>query len=102
MIAEVGGMVEVGGKRMDTALAPPSPGSTPMMVPSMMPSTATNRLNGVTATEKPRTRFAKPMVQYPRQASSGHLGIGSRNHSSNTRKVTTDRPTAMAIVAGQR
>jgi hypothetical protein len=63
MIAEVGGMVKVSGKRMATPLAPPSPGSTPMMVPSMMPSTATNRLNGVTATEKPRTRFSKPMVQ---------------------------------------
>ena len=46
MIAEVGGIVKVSGSRIATPLAPPSPGSTPMMVPSMMPTTAMNRLNG--------------------------------------------------------
>src|SRR5438309_3899544 len=49
MIADVGGIVNVSGSRMATPLAPPSPGSTPMMVPSVMPTTAMKRLNGVTA-----------------------------------------------------
>src|SRR5919204_4930407 len=61
MMAEVGGMVNVSGSRMATPLAPPSPGSTPMMVPSMMPTTATNRLNGVTAIWKPSRRFSRPI-----------------------------------------
>src|SRR5919206_56829 len=34
---------------------------TPMMVPSVMPITATNRLNGVTAIWNPRKRFSMPM-----------------------------------------
>jgi hypothetical protein len=39
MIAEVGDMLKVSGKRMAMPLAPPSPGNTPMMTPSTMPST---------------------------------------------------------------
>src|SRR5207244_11835102 len=54
MIAEVGGIVNVSGSRMATPLAPPSPGSTPMMVPSVMPTTASNRLKGEHAIEKPQ------------------------------------------------
>src|SRR5262249_58560682 len=53
MIADVGGIVNVSGSRMATPLAPPRPGSTPMMVPSVMPTTATKRLNGVTAIWNP-------------------------------------------------
>jgi hypothetical protein len=49
MMADVGGIVNVSGSRIATPLAPPSPGSTPMMVPSVMPTTATKRLNGVIA-----------------------------------------------------
>ena len=44
MIAEVGGIVNVKGSRIATPFAPPSPGSTPMMVPRTMPTTATPRL----------------------------------------------------------
>ncbi len=44
MMAEVGGIEKVSGRRMATPLAPPSPGSTPMIVPSAMPTTARNRL----------------------------------------------------------
>ena len=43
MMAEVGGMVNVSGSRMATPLAPPSPGSTPMMVPSAMPDHGQDR-----------------------------------------------------------
>src|SRR5262245_39044133 len=61
MMAEVGGIVNVSGSRIATPLAPPSPGSTPMMVPSRMPRTAMKMLNGVIATWKPRSRFSSPM-----------------------------------------
>ena len=37
MIAEVGDMPKVSGSRIATPLAPPRPGSTPMMTPSRMP-----------------------------------------------------------------
>src|SRR5438477_7736609 len=60
MIADVGGMRNVSGSRMATPLAPPSPGSTPMMVPSVIPTTATSRLKGVIAMWKPRMMFSKP------------------------------------------
>ena len=50
MMAEVGGIVNVNGSRMATPFAPPSPGKTPMIVPSAIPTTAMKRLKGVTAT----------------------------------------------------
>jgi hypothetical protein len=53
MIAEVGDIENVSGKRIATPLAPPSPGSTPMSTPSTMPSSITPMLNGCSATAKP-------------------------------------------------
>ena len=53
MIAEVGGIVNVSGSRIATPLAPPSPGSTPMMTPSTMPISISSRLNGDSTTAKP-------------------------------------------------
>ena len=53
MIAEVGDMENVSGSRIATPLAPPRPGSTPMMTPSMMPTSITRRLNGWMTTAKP-------------------------------------------------
>ena len=44
MIAEVGGIEKVSGRRIATPFAPPSPGRTPMMVPSVTPITARPRL----------------------------------------------------------
>ena len=38
MIAEVGDMLNVSGSRIATPLAPPRPGSTPMITPSTMPT----------------------------------------------------------------
>src|ERR671912_1765115 len=61
MIADVGGIVNVSGSRIATPLAPPRPGSTPMTVPSVMPTTAMNRLNGVIAIWNPRKRFSSPI-----------------------------------------
>ena len=53
MIADVGDMLKVSGSRMAMPLAPPSPGSTPMMTPSTMPSTISMMLYGCSTTEKP-------------------------------------------------
>ena len=44
MMAEVGGIVKVSGSRIATPLAPPRPGSTPMMTPSRMPTSIKARL----------------------------------------------------------
>src|SRR3990170_1616940 len=65
MMAEVGGIVNVRGRRIATPLAPPRPGSTPMIVPSAMPATATKMLNGVMAIWKPKNRFSSPMRSVP-------------------------------------
>ena len=53
MIAEVGDIENVSGSRIATPLAPPRPGSTPMMTPSMMPTSITRMLNGWSTTAKP-------------------------------------------------
>ena len=39
MMADVGDMLKVSGSRIATPLAPPRPGSTPMMTPSTIPIT---------------------------------------------------------------
>ena len=44
MMAEVGGMLNVSGSRIATPLAPPSPGKTPMMTPSRMPTSIRAKL----------------------------------------------------------
>src|SRR5262249_12348861 len=53
MIAEVGDMVKVSGSRIATPFAPPSPGKTPMMTPSVMPISISTMLYGVSTTAKP-------------------------------------------------
>src|SRR3954467_7832534 len=58
MIAEVVppgfcAMEKVSGSRIATPLAPPRPGSTPMMMPSTTPMNMSSRLNGDRATPKP-------------------------------------------------
>src|SRR6476660_968141 len=53
MMAEVGGIVKVSGSRMATPLAPPRPGSTPMITPSRMPTSIRARLYQDRATLKP-------------------------------------------------
>src|SRR5262249_44983470 len=63
MIADVGGIVKVNGSKIATPFAPPSPGSTPMMVPSTIPITAMTKLKGVTAIWNPRDRFSSPPMR---------------------------------------
>src|SRR5712671_5922814 len=59
MIAAVGDMEKVSGRRIATPLAPPNPGSTPMMTPSTMPTNISSRLNGWMTTAKPWKRSTK-------------------------------------------
>src|SRR6185503_3874875 len=53
MIAEVGDIENVSGSRIATPLAPPSPGSTPISTPSVMPTNISATLVGVSTTAKP-------------------------------------------------
>ena len=53
MMAEVGDMLNVSGSRIATPLAPPNPGSTPMMTPSTMPTIISRILKGCNTTAKP-------------------------------------------------
>jgi hypothetical protein len=53
MMAEVGGIENVSGSRIATPLAPPSPGSTPMMTPKRMPIIISKTLYQLSATAKP-------------------------------------------------
>jgi hypothetical protein len=53
MIAEVGGIENVSGRRIATPFAPPRPGSTPISTPRMTPTNISIRLNGVSATPNP-------------------------------------------------
>ena len=93
--------MNVSGSRIATPLAPPRPGRTPMMVPRAMPMTATKRLYGVIAIWKPRKRFSIPIAYCPSHASSGPLGIGTRNHFSKMKNVASGKRTATASTAGQ-
>src|SRR5437763_1843111 len=56
MIADVGDIVNVSGSRIATPFAPPSPGSTPMSTPRLMPTSISPKFIGVTTTEKPCSR----------------------------------------------
>ena len=53
MMAEVGDMVKVSGSKMATPLAPPSPGSTPISTPRMIPTNIKTRFIGVRMTLNP-------------------------------------------------
>lgn len=53
MMADVGGIVNVNGNKIAIPLAPPKPGKTPMITPSVTPTNINMMLNGVSATAKP-------------------------------------------------
>ena len=112
MIAEVGDIEKVSGSRMATPLAPPRPGSTPMMTPSTMPTTITidvERLqNDGEAVKQIGEFFHMPALatphssgsfvpdQKPRYSSIGPFGSGTRNHLSKMRNVTSGTPSEIA------
>ena len=90
MIAEVGGMVKVSGSRMATPLAPPSPGQ---HADDGAEDDADHRHEEVERRDRDLKAEEEVLDAHrfssPSQASSGPLGIGTRNHTSKTRKVTT-------------
>ena len=67
MIADVGDIANVSGSRIATPLAPPRPGSTPMITPSTMPVNISARLSGVRTTAKPLSRDESSSTSGPRQ-----------------------------------
>src|SRR5581483_8705872 len=59
MIADVGDIPKVSGSRSATPDTGPMPGRAPISVPTATPASAMNRLKGVSAIEKPRSRLSK-------------------------------------------
>src|SRR6267142_774846 len=107
----------VSGSRMATPLAPPRPGSTPMMMPRITPTNISIRLNGDKATPNPCISALISSTQppftgastdelirrhgaqlSPNAASSGPLGRGTENHISKIRKKATLTPTETGTV----
>src|SRR5829696_3958751 len=71
--APTGSKPYVTGKSMAIVAIGPTPGSTPINVPTMQPRKASPRFCSVSATLKPRPRFArKSLIAHGR----GHLVIG--------------------------
>ena len=58
MMAEVGDIENVSGRRMATPLAPPSPGRTPISTPSRMPISMKTRFFQVSTTANPCIKLA--------------------------------------------
>ena len=89
MIAEVAppgvcAMPKVSGSRMATPLAPPRPGSTPMITPRITPVNMSAMLVGVSATPKPCiSDWISSTSQFsPSRRSSEPLGSGTLNQIS--------------------
>jgi hypothetical protein len=53
MMADVGGIENVNGSKIAIPLAPPKPGKTPIITPSVTPININMMLKGVSATAKP-------------------------------------------------
>src|SRR5689334_24378797 len=80
MMAEVAppgvcAMVKVSGSRMATPLAPPRPGSTPMITPRITPMNMNSRFFSENATAKPPARaWISATSAHPEQSFDGTLG----------------------------
>src|SRR6185369_14462498 len=59
MIPEVGSMPKVSGSSSATPEGGPMPGNAPIRIPTITPTVAMSRLNGVSATENPIDRLAR-------------------------------------------
>src|SRR5687767_357554 len=68
MSAPVGSSLAVSGSSIATVSAGPTPGSTPMNVPSVTPMKPHSRLIGFSATPKPAIRASKASKSNPRAA----------------------------------
>src|SRR6185312_7850459 len=74
-------IVNVSGRRIATPFAPPSPGSTPMMTPRMIPANISIRLNQESATSKPPIRCPISSIAALSGVPEGRLerALGQRN-----------------------
>src|ERR1700752_2190386 len=100
MMAEVAppgvcAMLKVSGSRMATPLAPPRPGSTPMMTPRITPVNMNSRFCSVSATAKPPARacISATSVQ-PEQSFDGTLGQRHQEPALEDREQTHRGPDA--------
>src|SRR5262245_2153266 len=66
MKAEVGSTLNVMGKRSAMVSAGPSPGNTPIAVPSVVPTRHHSRFCGVSATAKPFASWDRTSISAPR------------------------------------
>src|SRR5262245_61465437 len=66
MKAEVGSTLNVIGRRSAMVSAGPSPGSTPMAVPNVVPTRHQSRFCGVSATAKPFASWERTSMSAPR------------------------------------
>src|SRR5262245_54363500 len=66
MKAEVGSTLNVMGRRSAMVSAGPSPGNTPIAVPSVVPTRHQSRFCGVRATAKPFMSWEKTSMSAPR------------------------------------
>ena len=95
-------MPKVSGSRIATPLAPPRPGSTPMITPRMTPMNMKSTLYSESATTKPcASAWISATQSSPRKASIGPLGRGTRNQRSKMRKNTTEAPMLTATTFHQ-
>src|SRR5512138_3823725 len=74
IIAAVGDIVKTSGMRMAIVAVGPRPGRTPMSVPTRLPTSATRRLSGCSATANPLIRWsnmAAPSAHQPLEDADG-------------------------------
>src|SRR5215467_3684653 len=76
MKAEVGSTLKVIGRRSAMVSAGPSPGSTPIAVPSVVPTRHHSRFIGVSATAKPLSSWAKASMSRTLRQAEGALDRG--------------------------
>ncbi len=77
-------MPKVSGSSSATPEGGPMPGSAPIRMPRITPTTAMRRLNGVSATEKPSARLARKSTAAPQNPSTP-TGNGTRSQCVKTR-----------------
>src|SRR5882762_7387316 len=87
MIADVGGIENVSGRRIATPLAPPRPGRTPISTPRRMPTSMKSRFWNVSATAKPCIRLLISSTRTLRWLDVATLVFRRERYRSKTQQV---------------
>src|SRR5687767_11426080 len=90
MSAATGLRLKVIGSSMAIVATGPTPGSTPISVPSMTPISAYSRWIGVNATPKPRARFLKISMSMARFLSADRAGVHERRADRERQREAFD------------